>query len=679
MEVSKYRIVICCYTWSTPREVILTTLFRRSAECVYDDGRKYKGEWKDGMAHGKGVETDHDGTIVHKGQWLNDEPDVFRGDTAPVISDDSEVDEIDEQHLLKPVVNIVAWDARGRKGIFRGMLLNDVPHNVGHMVYDSGDVASFQGFWDYGDWQKGRNEYRNGDVYDGDFHNNVRSGEGRYEWADGRQYHGGWKADMREGQGKFLFPNGDVFEGHFVAGKRHGLGRFECHDNSLFEGSFKKGEFHGHGCKYVHRDGRVYLGDFSEGARHGYGKELYPDGTLRYEGEWNHDEPLNSGKIQPPPEGFVLVDGDEDLPLNDVPSTSKEASPAPSIYIQTRDCKTVVEEKLKDAAGNEGKFTGLILNGLPHGVGRMVYSCEIREGFWKHGHLDGHARAFFQSGDFYDGMFCNSVREGKGVYKWSDGRVYEGDYVNDQRHGHGHFVYPNGDHYVGSYANGMRSGRGKFTFSDGSSYNGEWQDSKYHGYGELKEINESYYKGDWKHGMKHGRGKEYEAEDSLLLVGEWEEGELIKKIDVSEEEVTEKVADPPVESAIVEQADLHWGLLDGENRRWESLETQIVGDEVVVDSRNIELSATEVVHVKHADLDADDVPMNDNATYEEVDNSLVNNSKTAALANSDEHHDTGAAVSLQAPDVVHEIVDLSASQATREGIEIEQHDLLVGG
>ena len=559
------------------------------------------------MAHGKGIETDHDGTIIHQGQWINDEPDVFRGEAASVTTDDSEVSEIDEQYQLKPVVNVVVCDARGRKGIFRGMLLNNTPHNVGHMVYEGGDIATYQGFWDYGDWKKGRIDYRNGDIFDGEFRNNVRSGEGRYEWSDGRQYQGEWKADMREGQGRFHFPNGDVFEGQFVAGKRHGFGRFEFHDNSLFEGTFKNGEFHGQGCKYVHKDGRVYLGDFLEGARHGYGKELYPNGTLRYEGEWIHDEPLNSGKIKPPPENFVLMDESDDCPLANASLNSK-ASSMPSIYVQTKDCKTVVEETLKDAVGNEGKFTGLILNGLPHGVGRMVYSCEIREGFWKNGHLDGHARAFFQSGDFYDGMFSNSVREGKGVYKWSDGRVYEGDYANDHRHGHGHFVYPNGDEYVGSYERGIRCGKGKFTFSDGSSYDGEWQDSKYHGYGELKEINDSYYKGEWKQGVRHGKGKQYEAAESMLIVGEWEEGELIKKIDAPEEDKADEGEEPRMESSeIAGQAELHWGLLDGENRRWEPIENDNVVDKVeksldtveseVVDSATVDLSPTDKVSI----------------------------------------------------------------------------------
>lgn len=610
-------------------------------ECIYDDGRTYKGEWRNGMAHGRGVETDRDGTIIHQGEWRDDEPDVFRGESNSVATNDSEVSEMEEQQQLKPVVSMVVADSRGRKGTFRGMLLRGIPHNVGHMVYDSGDIATYQGFWDYGDWKKGRVEYRNGDIFDGDFENNLRCGLGRYDWADGRQYQGEWKADRREGQGRFHFPNGDVYEGHFVAGQRHGFGRFEFHDNSLFEGSFQKGEFHGQGCKFVHKDGRVYLGDFSEGARHGFGKEVYPNGSLRYEGEWIQDEPLFSGKIKPPPEGFVLMDGDDDGQLENVSITSKKSTLS-SIYADTKDCKTVVEETIKDASGTEGKYTGLVLNGLPHGVGRMVYSCEIREGFWKHGHLDGHARAFFQTGDFYEGMFVNSVREGKGVYKWSDGRVYEGDYINDQRHGHGRFVYPTGDEYVGGYEKGMRCGKGKFTFFDGSSYDGEWQDSVYHGYGELKEINESYYKGGWKQGRKHGKGVQYEAEHSLLIHGEWDEGELVKEINVPEES---KVKDPEQPLAVHESeagtSELDWGLLDGEHRRWEPTEKGKVeelmdnNDLEDVNFQAIDLSAADDDVQNDHDLESDTADVPGDSIDENAEASLVER-EDAEQGNGDE-------------------------------------------
>ena len=38
------------------------------------DGRRYKGEWRDGMAHGRGTETYPSGAIRHGGEWVNDEP-----------------------------------------------------------------------------------------------------------------------------------------------------------------------------------------------------------------------------------------------------------------------------------------------------------------------------------------------------------------------------------------------------------------------------------------------------------------------------------------------------------------------------------------------------------------------------------------------------------------------------
>ena len=48
----------------------------------------------------------------------------------------------------------------------------------------------------------------------------------------------------------------------------------------------------------------------------------------------------------------------------------------------------------------------------------------------------------------------------KGLFKWPDGAVYDGEFVNGQREGHG-----------------------KYTFSDGGQYNGSWKDGRYDGFG----------------------------------------------------------------------------------------------------------------------------------------------------------------------------------------------------
>ena len=39
--------------------------------------------------------------------------------------------------------------------------------------------------------------------------------------------------------------------------------------------------------------------------------------------------------------------------------------------------------------------------------------------------------------------------EGRGVFSWSDGRVYEGEYVDDKKEGHGIFLWPDGRKYDG--------------------------------------------------------------------------------------------------------------------------------------------------------------------------------------------------------------------------------------
>ena len=52
-------------------------------------------------------------------------------------------------------------------------------------------------------------------------------------------------------------------------------------------------------------------------------------------------------------------------------------------------------------------------------------------------------------------MFCP-----QGLFKWPDGAVYDGEFVNGQREGHG-----------------------KYTFGDGVRYNGAWKEGRYDGFG----------------------------------------------------------------------------------------------------------------------------------------------------------------------------------------------------
>ena len=49
---------------------------------------------------------------------------------------------------------------------------------------------------------------------------------------------------------------------------------------------------------------------------------------------------------------------------------------------------------------------------------------------------------------------------GKGTFVWSDGRKYEGQYVNEKKEGYGQFSWPDGRCYMGNWKNGKQDGKG---------------------------------------------------------------------------------------------------------------------------------------------------------------------------------------------------------------------------
>jgi hypothetical protein len=43
---------------------------------------------------------------------------------------------------------------------------------------------------------------------------------------------------------------------------------------------------------------------------------------------------------------------------------------------------------------------------------------------------------------------------GKGKLTWADGKIYEGEFVNDKREGHGVFTWKDNRKYIGAWRNG---------------------------------------------------------------------------------------------------------------------------------------------------------------------------------------------------------------------------------
>lgn len=59
-------------------------------------------------------------------------------------------------------------------------------------------------------------------------------------------------------------------------------------------------------------------------------------------------------------------------------------------------------------------------------------------------------------------------KHGYGVFKWSSGNVYKGNYKEDVRHGYGEMYWTDGSIYKGEWVKGIQHGFGEMIFPDGT-------------------------------------------------------------------------------------------------------------------------------------------------------------------------------------------------------------------
>ncbi len=146
-------------------------------------------------------------------------------------------------------------------------------------------------------------KWDNGDIYEGYWKNNERSGQGKYIWSSGEKYTGEFKNDSRHGQGVNIWPNGDKYSGEWLKDMKHGQGTYIFITGEKYKGEWIKDKMHGHGT-YYYQDGSIYtgenkndlsngfgkltkksgfeyIGEFKDDKMHGKGKAIFPDGTVK--------------------------------------------------------------------------------------------------------------------------------------------------------------------------------------------------------------------------------------------------------------------------------------------------------------------------------------------------------------------------------------------------------------
>jgi hypothetical protein len=140
----------------------------------------------------------------------------------------------------------------------------------------------------------------------------------------------------------------------------------------------------------------------------------------------------------------------------------------------------------------------------------------------------------WQSGDKYIGDFKANYITGKGTLIYKDGRSYEGDFFQNQFEGTGMLVYSDGSKYNGDWKAGKRNGKGKYTSANNFEYEGDFVNDLYDGKGIMSWTRGSQwqgdkYIGDFKKGQRSGKGK-YVFANGTIEEGDFENGKFINPL-----------------------------------------------------------------------------------------------------------------------------------------------------
>ncbi len=71
---------------------------------------------------------------------------------------------------------------------------------------------------------KGRYQWNDGSVYDGEWQDNKICGFGVYTWTDGRRYEGSWLNNFMHGKGTYSWQDGRSYLGNYEMDKKQGYG-----------------------------------------------------------------------------------------------------------------------------------------------------------------------------------------------------------------------------------------------------------------------------------------------------------------------------------------------------------------------------------------------------------------------------------------------------------------------
>ena len=280
-------------------------LFHGDGTLKYPSGAYYQGKFENGVFHGKGTYVLVDGSRYHGDFHLGEITGEFEfTDSKAVSTYKGEMKNglahgfgtsNNESYSYTGNFNLGNFEGEGKLSyvdgdVYYGQFLNGEYHGEGDHVDVEGN--RYQGQFKEGLYHgKGSYAYEFGGAYVGEFSEGEYHGEGRYTYqdswyegafiegemvsgsfqdSDGNQYKGDVNSWQAHGNGEMHYQNGSRAKGEFSYGSLTGEGELHLADESHYIGGFEYNQYQGEGVLTL-ADGSTYEGEFSYGQYSGEG------------------------------------------------------------------------------------------------------------------------------------------------------------------------------------------------------------------------------------------------------------------------------------------------------------------------------------------------------------------------------------------------------------------------
>lgn len=224
---------------------------------IYHNGDRYEGEFLNGKRHGQGV-----------------------------------------QYFAKVGKSVCGEFRHGKIYTGEGTLYIAKTNNLFEGTWDKGQFTGYAVFTT----TNNKDKYH----YEGAMVNGHRCGLGKQTYPNGQVYTGNFEQDVRQGPGVIVCRSGNTASGEYRQDRLYnGTGTMECALGTIFTGTWVEGWWQGQG-KLITGDGIVYEGNYDRGRLNGEGYVTYPDGH-KYKGTFT-DGKMSGGVRVPVDQINIRVD-----------------------------------------------------------------------------------------------------------------------------------------------------------------------------------------------------------------------------------------------------------------------------------------------------------------------------------------------------------------------------------